>query len=85
MITTQHDERRQRGLLTQREVCQIAGCSPGTLQYHLRHGWIEPPTARLHARFYYSEPQAERIAAYFGERKRWQRGGELGQEGGPCT
>ena len=82
MIETQHDERRKQKLLTQREVCQMAGCSAGSLQYHLRHGWIEQPAARLHARFYFTKTQAERIAAYLGDRKRWQR---RGGEGGQCT
>ena len=83
MIKTQHDKRRQQGLLTQREVCELAGVSPGSLQYHLRHGWIEAPTAQLDARLYYSEPQAKRIAMYFADRKRWQRGDTTGQEGTP--
>ena len=74
MIQTQHDERRRRRLLTQKEVCQIAGCSTVTLQYHARHGWIAEPTARLHARYYYTEEQATEIAAYYASRKRWQRG-----------
>jgi len=73
MIHTQHDERRKRNLLTQREVCEIAGCSPGRLQYHTRHGQIDPPERRLHSRFFYTEEQARKIAAYFKGRAKWLR------------
>lgn len=67
------DERRERGLLTQQEVCKQAGCSAGRLQYHTRHGHIEPPAARLESRLYYTSEQVLAIAAYFANRKRWDR------------
>ena len=77
MIQNQHDKRRKLGLLTQEEVCRMAKCSPGRLQYHTRRGRLDPPNARLHSRFFYTKKQAEEIAAYFGRRKRWQRVGEV--------
>lgn len=73
MIQTQHDEQRRRRLLTQNEVSELAGCSTGCLQYHVRHGWLAGPSERLHARFYFTEQQAREIAAYFAARNRWQR------------
>lgn len=73
MATNQHDERRQLCLLTQQEVCDLAGCSRGRFQYHLRRGLIPAPAARLHSRYYYSETQAAGIAQYMGSRKPWER------------
>ena len=69
----QYEERKRLGLLTQTEVCELANCSPGRLQYHTRHGWIDPPQARLYSRFYYSDEQAEQIVQYFKGRKRWAK------------
>jgi hypothetical protein len=59
--------------MTQAEVCEMANCSPGRLQYHLRHGWIDPPSERLFSRYYYSHEQGHEISEYFRKRKRWQR------------
>jgi len=69
----QYEERKRLGLLTQAEVCELAGCSPGRLQYHSRHGCIDPPNARLYSRFYYSQEEADRIVQYFKGRKRWEK------------
>ena len=73
MIQTLHDERRQRGLLTQNEVAAIAGCSVGRLQGHTRRGLVEMPNQRLASKFYYSEEQAEQIKRYFKSHKLWER------------
>jgi hypothetical protein len=73
MITTEHDERRKRRLMTQREVAEIAGCSVGRLQYHVTHRLVERPNGRLRSRYYYTETQAQAIADYFKNRKRWQQ------------
>ena len=73
MIATQHDERRRRGLLTQQEVCDLADCTHGRLQYHARRGWIEAPDSRLGSRVFYSENLARRIADYFRSRTLWER------------
>jgi len=73
MIETEHDQRRKLRLLTQQEVCDLAGCSRGCFQHHYRNGWIERPAELLNSRFYYSEQQAERIAERFQKRKRWNR------------
>lgn len=69
----EYEERRRLGLMTQTEVCRLAGCSPGRLQYHTRHGWVDPPSERLFSRFYYSHEQSHEISEYFQKRKRWQR------------
>jgi hypothetical protein len=70
----EYEERKRLGLLTQTEVCELAGCSPGRLQYHIRHGWLDPPSERLFSRFYFGAEQAERIVQYFRGRERWERG-----------
>jgi hypothetical protein len=71
----EYEERRRLGLMTQSEVCEMADCSPGRLQYHTRHGWVGPPSERLFSRFYYGAQQAREIAQYFKARKRWERTG----------
>jgi len=73
MIEYEHDRRRKLRLLTQQEVCDLAGCSRGCFQHHLRHGWIEAPAERLNSRFYYGEEQTARIVEHFRQRKRWER------------
>ena len=73
MIATQQDERRRRGLFTQQEVCALAGCTHGRLQYHARRGWIAAPDSRLGSRVFYAEESARRIADYFRSRTLWER------------
>ena len=73
MISNLQDIRRKRRLLTQQEVCEIAGCSAGRLQYHTKKGAIEPPNALHGSRLYYSETAARQIAQYFNGRDPWQR------------
>ena len=73
MIDTQHDERRRRKLLTQREVAEQVGCSVGRLQFHTRCGKVELPGERLGSKFYYTQMQAKDIGRYFKNRERWQR------------
>jgi hypothetical protein len=80
MIHNQHDERRNRGLLTQAEICEHAKCSAGRLQYHTRRGLIAEPKGRLHSRYYYTPEQAQQIRAYFAGRKPWQRVEEVQDE-----
>ena len=73
MIEYEHDQRRRLRLFTQQEVCDLAGCSRGCFQHHLRHGWIKAPAERLNSRFYYGEEQTARIVEHFRQRKRWER------------
>ncbi len=73
MISTQHDRRREKGLLTQKEVCERAEISASGFQYHLTRDLVEAPEGRLCSRFFYTEAQARRIEKYFKGRKPWQR------------
>jgi hypothetical protein len=72
-MTNQQDIIRKKRLLTQVEVCEIADCSTGRLQYHTRRGLIAAPDASLGSRLFYSQVAARQVANYFAARQPWGR------------